>query len=70
MSEFCADSSPLRDHWRANGDVNATKEKKLTNMRSLTDDELGRPIPPRKVAQAALTRQSAASKKARGLAAV
>ena len=28
-------------------DVNATKEKKLTNMRSSTSDELVRLIPPR-----------------------
>jgi GTP-binding protein len=77
-------------------DVNATKEKKLTNMRSSTADELVRLIPPRamsleqalefiredecaevtplnvrlrKVVLAASTRQSAASKKARSLAA-
>jgi GTP-binding protein len=78
-------------------DVNATKEKKLTNMRSSTADELVRLIPPRplslepaleliredecvevtpsfirlrKVELSAQKRQSAASKKARGLAAV
>jgi GTP-binding protein TypA/BipA len=78
-------------------DVNATKEKKLTNMRSSTADELVRLIPPRpmsleqalefirddecvevtpaharlrKVELAAQKRQSAASRKARGLAAV
>jgi GTP-binding protein len=77
-------------------DVNATKEKKLTNMRSSTADELVRLIPPRpmsleqalefiredecievtpasvrlrKVVLEASTRQSAASKKARALAA-
>jgi GTP-binding protein len=78
-------------------DVNATKEKKLTNMRSATADELVRLIPPRplsleqaleliredecvevtpsfirlrKVELSGQKRQSAASKKARGLAAV
>jgi GTP-binding protein len=78
-------------------DVNATKEKKLTNMRSSTSDELVRLIPPRalsldqaleliredecvevtplnvrlrKVALSAQGRQTAASRKARGLAAV
>ncbi len=78
-------------------DINATKEKKLTNMRSSTADELVRLIPPRplsleqaleliredecvevtpsfirlrKVELSAQKRQSAASKKARGLAAV
>jgi GTP-binding protein len=78
-------------------DVNATKEKKLTNMRSSTADELVRLIPPRplsleqaleliredecvevtpsfirlrKVDLGAQKRQTAASKKARGLAAV
>ncbi|MGH3129983.1 MAG: translational GTPase TypA [Gaiellaceae bacterium] len=78
-------------------DVNATKEKKLTNMRSSTADELVRLIPPRpmsleqalefiredecievtpvsvrlrKVVLEASKRQSAASRKARGLAAV
>ena len=77
-------------------DVNATKEKKLTNMRSSTADELVRLIPPRpmsleqalefiredecievtpasvrlrKVELDATKRQSAASKKARALAA-
>jgi GTP-binding protein len=77
-------------------DVNATKEKKLTNMRSSTADELVRLIPPRplsleqalefiredecvevtpasirlrKVELSASKRQSAASKKARALAA-
>ncbi len=77
-------------------DVNATKEKKLTNMRSSTADELVRLIPPRalpldqalefiredecvevtpesvrlrKVELSAQKRQSAASRKARGLAA-
>jgi GTP-binding protein len=76
-------------------DVNATKEKKLTNMRSSTADELVRLIPPRplsldqalefiredecvevtplsvrlrKAALSAQTRQTAASRKARGLA--
>jgi GTP-binding protein len=75
-------------------DVNATKEKKLTNMRSSTSDELVRLIPPRplpldqalefirddecvevtprnvrlrKVELSAQKRQSAASRKARGL---
>ena len=75
-------------------DVNATKEKKLTNMRSSTADELVRLIPPRplsldqalefiredecvevtprhvrlrKVELSAQKRQSAASRKARGL---
>ncbi|HST25147.1 MAG TPA: translational GTPase TypA [Gaiellaceae bacterium] len=78
-------------------DVNATKEKKLTNMRSSTSDELVRLIPPRalsldqaleliredecveitplnirlrKVELSAQRRQTAASRKARGLAAV
>jgi GTP-binding protein len=78
-------------------DVNATKEKKLTNMRSSTADELVRLIPPRplsleqaleliredecvevtprfirlrKVELAAQKRQTAASRKARGLTAV
>jgi len=78
-------------------DVNATKEKKLTNMRSSTADELVRLIPPRllsleqaleflgddecvevtprhvrlrKVELSAQKRQTAASRKARGLAAV
>jgi len=78
-------------------DVNATKEKKLTNMRSSTAEELVRLIPPRplsleqaleliredecvevtprnirlrKVELAAQRRQSAASRKARGLAPV
>jgi GTP-binding protein len=78
-------------------DVNATKEKKLSNMRSSTSDELVRLIPPRalsldqaleliredecvevtplnvrlrKVALSAQGRQTAASRKARGLAAV
>jgi GTP-binding protein len=77
-------------------DVNATKEKKLTNMRSSTSDELVRLIPPRplpldqalefirddecvevtpanvrlrKVELSAQKRQSAASRKARGLTA-
>jgi GTP-binding protein len=77
-------------------DVNATKEKKLTNMRSSTADELVRLIPPRpmsleqalefirddecvevtpatvrlrKVELSASKRQSAASKKAKALAA-
>lgn len=76
-------------------DVNATKEKKLTNMRSSTADELVRLIPPRpvpldyalefirddecvevtpqsvrlrKVELSAQKRQTAASRKARGLA--
>jgi GTP-binding protein len=76
-------------------DVNATKEKKLTNMRSSTSDELVRLIPPRplpldqalefirddecvevtpanvrlrKVELSAQRRQSATSRKARGLA--
>jgi GTP-binding protein len=76
-------------------DVNATKEKKLTNMRSSTSDELVRLIPPRplpldqalefirndecvevtpanvrlrKVELSAQKRQSATSRKARGLA--
>ena len=76
-------------------DVNATKEKKLTNMRSSTADELVRLIPPRplslegalehirddecvevtpdhvrlrKVELSAQKRQSAASRRARGLA--
>jgi GTP-binding protein len=76
-------------------DVNATKEKKLTNMRSPNADELVRLIPPRplsldqaleyiredecievtpsnvrlrKVERSAQRRQSAASRKARGLA--
>jgi GTP-binding protein len=30
-------------------DVNATKEKKLTNMRSSTSDELVRLVPPRRI---------------------
>ncbi len=78
-------------------DVNATKEKKLTNMRSSTADELVRLIPPRplsleqalefirddecvevtpahvrlrKVELSAQKRQTAASRKARGLAVV
>jgi GTP-binding protein len=78
-------------------DVNATKEKKLTNMRSSTADELVRLIPPRplsleqalefirtdecvevtpshvrlrKVELSAQKRQTAASRHARGLAAV
>jgi GTP-binding protein len=78
-------------------DVNATKEKKLTNMRSSTSDELVRLIPPRalsldqaleligedecvevtplnvrlrKSELTAQTRQTAASRKARGLATV
>src|SRR5262245_14630928 len=78
-------------------DVNATKEKKLTNMRSSTGDELVRLIPPRplsldqaleyiredecvevtpgtmrlrKVELSAQRRQSAASRKARGLSPV
>jgi GTP-binding protein TypA/BipA len=78
-------------------DVNAAKEKKLTNMRSSTADELVRLIPPRplsleqaleliyddecvevtprhvrlrKAELSAQKRQSAASRKARGLAAV
>jgi GTP-binding protein len=78
-------------------DVNATKEKKLTNMRSSTADELVRLIPARplsldqaleyiredecvevtpvnvrlrKVELSAQRRQSAASRKARGLAPV
>jgi GTP-binding protein len=78
-------------------DVNATKEKKLTNMRSSTSDELVRLIPPRpvpldlalefiredecvevtpvsvrlrKVELSAQKRQTAASRKARGLASV
>jgi GTP-binding protein len=78
-------------------DVNATKEKKLTNMRSSTAEELVRLIPPRplsleqalelirddecvevtprhvrlrKVELSAQKRQSAASRKARGLAPV
>src|SRR3954451_1068942 len=78
-------------------DVNATKEKKLTNMRSSTSDELVRLIPPRalpldyalefiredecvevtpqsvrlrKVELFGQKRQSAASRKARGLASV
>jgi predicted membrane GTPase involved in stress response len=78
-------------------DVNETKEKKLTNMRSSTAEELVRLIPPRplsleqaleliredecvevtpgfirlrKVELAAQKRQTAASRKARGLAAV
>ena len=78
-------------------DVNATKEKKLTNMRSSTADELVRLIPPRplsleqalefiredecvevtpnhvrlrKVELSAQKRQTAASRRARGLAAV
>jgi predicted membrane GTPase involved in stress response len=78
-------------------DVNPTKEKKLTNMRSSTADELVRLIPPRllsleqalefigddeavevtpnhvrlrKVELSAQKRQTAMSRKARGLAAV
>jgi GTP-binding protein len=78
-------------------DVNATKEKKLTNMRSSTSEELVRLIPPRplsleqalefirndecvevtpshvrlrKLELSAQKRQTAASRKARGLAAV
>jgi GTP-binding protein len=78
-------------------DVNATKEKKLTNMRSSTADELVRLIPPRplsleqalefirddegvevtpshvrlrKLELSAQKRQTAASRKARGLAVV
>jgi GTP-binding protein len=78
-------------------DVNATKEKKLTNMRSSNSDELVRLIPPRavsldqaleliredecvevtprnvrlrKVELSAQRRQTAASRKGRGLAAV
>jgi GTP-binding protein len=78
-------------------DVNATKEKKLTNMRSSTAEELVPLIPPRhlsfeqafeliredecvevtpsfirlrKVELAAQKRQTAASRQARGLAAV
>jgi GTP-binding protein len=78
-------------------DVNATKEKKLTNMRAASADELVRLIPPRalpldqalefiredecvevtpqsvrlrKVELSAQKRQTAASRKARGLAAV
>src|SRR2546421_2840110 len=78
-------------------DVNATKEKKLTNMRSSTSDELVRLIPPRalsldqaleliredecvevtplnvrlrKIELSAQRRQTAASRRARGLAAV
>jgi GTP-binding protein len=78
-------------------DVNPTKEKKLTNMRSSTADELVRLIPPRllsleqalefigddecvevtpnhvrlrKAALSAQKRQTASSRKARGLAAV
>jgi GTP-binding protein len=78
-------------------DVNAAKEKKLTNMRSSTSDELVRLIPPRalsldqaleligedecvevtpsnvrlrKVELSAQARQTRASRKARGLAAV
>ena len=78
-------------------DVNASKEKKLTNMRSATADELVRLIPPRalpldlalefiredecvevtpqsvrlrKVELSAQKRATAASRKARGLAAV
>jgi GTP-binding protein len=78
-------------------DVNATKEKKLTNMRSSTSDELVRLIPPRplpldlalefirddecvevtpqsvrlrKAVLSAQKRQSATSRKARGLAPV
>jgi len=78
-------------------DVNATKEKKLTNMRSSTADELVRLIPPRllsldqalefvrddecvevtpssvrlrKAELSAQRRQTAASRRARGLAAV
>jgi len=77
--------------------VNATKEKKLTNMRSATADELVRLIPPRplsleqalelirddecvevtpanvrlrKVELSSQKRQSATSRKARGLAPV
>jgi GTP-binding protein len=78
-------------------DVNATKEKKLTNMRSSTADELVRLIPPRllsleqaleflgddecvevtpgfvrlrKVQLSGQKRQTASSRKARGLATV
>jgi GTP-binding protein len=78
-------------------DVNATKEKKLTNMRSSTSDELVRLIPPRplsleqalelirddecvevtpesirlrKTELSGTKRQTAASRKARGLASV
>jgi GTP-binding protein len=78
-------------------DVNATKEKKLTNMRSSTSEELVRLIPPRtlsldqaleliredecvevtpryvrlrKIELSAQRRQTAASRKARGLAVV
>jgi len=78
-------------------DVNATKEKKLTNMRSSTADELVRLIPPRllsleqaleflgddecvevtpnnvrlrKVELSGQKRQTASSRKARGLATV
>ena len=78
-------------------DVNPTKEKKLTNMRSSTSDELVRLIPPRplpldqalefirddecvevtpasvrlrKAVLSAQKRQTAASRKARGLAPV
>ena len=78
-------------------DVNATKEKKLTNMRSSTADELVRLIPPRllsleqaleflgddecvevtpgfvrlrKVQLSSQKRQTASSRKARGLATV
>ena len=79
-------------------DVNPTKEKKLTNMRSSTAEELVRLIPPRpllaragarvhrartsaaevtprhvrlrKVELSAQKRQTAASRRARGLAAV
>jgi GTP-binding protein len=78
-------------------DINATKEKKLTNMRSSTADELVRLIPPRllsleqsleflgddecvevtpnnvrlrKVELSAQKRQTATSRKARGLAKV
>ena len=78
-------------------DVNPTKEKKLTNIRSSTAEELVRLIPPRplsleqalefirddecvevtprhvrlrKVELSAQRRQTAASRKARGLAAV
>jgi GTP-binding protein len=78
-------------------DVNATKEKKLTNMRSSTADELVRLIPPRllsleqsleflgddecvevtpgyvrlrKVELSGQKRQTATSRKARGLAKV
>jgi GTP-binding protein len=78
-------------------DVNATKEKKLTNMRSSTSDELVRLIPPRalsldqaleliredecvevtprnvrlrKIELSAQRRQTAVSRKVRGLAAV